>query len=115
MNNKLNPELGERPLWKSNEVLVEFDDADQLVVVGEKITLMNWGNFQIHTKELQPDGSYLITAEYLPEDKDFKKTKKITWLANNTNLLVADLYEFDHLIKTPKVEETDKIRRPRQQ
>lgn len=108
-NNKLNPALGERPLWKSNEILVEFDDADQLVVVGEKITLMNWGNFQIITKELQADGSYLITAEFLPEDKDFKKTKKITWLANNTNLLVADLYEFDHLIKTPKVEENDKF------
>ncbi len=109
MNNKLNADLGERPLWKSNELLVEFDDADQLIVVGEKITLMNWGNFMIHTKDLQQDGSYLITAEYLPEDKDFKKTKKITWLANNTNLLVADLYEFDHLIKTPKVEENDKF------
>lgn len=108
-NNKLNLPLGDRPLWKSNELLVEFDDADQLVVVGEKITLMNWGNFQIHTKELQQDGSYLITAEFLPEDKDFKKTKKITWLADHTNLLIADLYEFDHLIKTPKVEENDKF------
>ena len=33
-NNKLNPALGERPQWKSNELLIEFDDADQLVVVG---------------------------------------------------------------------------------
>ena len=66
---------------------------------------MNWGNFQIHAKELQADGSYLIKAEYLSEDKDFKKTKKITWLADNTNLLIADLWEFDHIIKTPKVEE----------
>lgn len=65
-NNKLNLALGDRPLWKSNELLVEFDDADQLIVVGEKITLMNWGNFQILTKELQQDGSYLITAEFLP-------------------------------------------------
>ena len=37
-------------------------EFDILIVVGEKITLMNWGNFQIHTKELQADGSYLITA-----------------------------------------------------
>ena len=65
---------------------------------------MNWGNFMILTKDLQQDGSYLITAEYLPEDKDFKKTKKITWLADKTNLIVAYLIEFDHLIKTPKVE-----------
>jgi glutamyl-tRNA synthetase len=48
--NKLNLPLGERPLWKSNEALIEFDDADQLVQVGEKVTLMNWGNFLIHTK-----------------------------------------------------------------
>jgi glutamyl-tRNA synthetase len=106
--NKLNPALGERPQWKSNELLIEFDDADQ-IVAGEKVTLMNWGNFQIHTKEAQPDGSFLLTAEYLPEDKDFKKTKKLTWLANNTNLLVANLFEFDHLMKSPKIEETDKF------
>jgi len=41
----------------------------------------------------------------LPEDKDFKTTKKITWLAEGTNLIVANLIEFDHLIKTPKVDE----------
>lgn len=70
---------------------------------------MNWGNFQILTKELQQDGSYAITAEFLPDDKDFKKTKKITWLADNTNLLIANLFEFDHLIKTAKVEENDKF------
>jgi glutamyl-tRNA synthetase len=84
--------------------LIEFDDAELLVNVGEKVTLMNWGNFLIHSKELQADGSYLINAEYLAEDKDFKKTNKITWLANNTNLLIANLSEFDHLIKNAKVE-----------
>ena len=63
--NKLNPALGERPLWKSNEALIEFDDAELLVNVGEKVTLMNWGNFLIQSKELQADGSYLINAEYL--------------------------------------------------
>jgi len=42
---------------------------------------MNWGNIMIKTKELQGDGSYLMTGEFLPEDKDFKKTNKITWLA----------------------------------
>jgi glutamyl-tRNA synthetase len=66
---------------------------------------MNWGNFLILTKDLQADGSYKMTGEYLPEDKDFKTTKKITWLADNTNLIVANLIEFDHLIKTKKVDE----------
>jgi hypothetical protein len=60
---------------------------------------MNWGNVLIKSKELQPDGSYLMNGEYLAEDKDFKKTAKITWLADGTNLLVAELVEYDHLIK----------------
>jgi glutamyl-tRNA synthetase len=74
-------------------------------MVGEKVTFMNWGNFKILTREVQPDGSYNLTAEFLPEDQDFKKTKKITWLADGTNLLVVNLWEFDHLIKVPKLEE----------
>lgn len=103
--NKLNKALGTRPLWKSNNLLIEFDDAESLLRVGEKVTLMNWGNVLINTKELQQDGSYILTGEYLPEDKDFKTTKKITWLADGSNLIVANLIEYDHLIKTPKVEE----------
>lgn len=102
---KLNPALGERPLWKTNNVLVDFVDADTLLKQGEKVTLMNWGNVLIKTKEVQPDGSYLMTGEYLPEDKDFKKTAKVTWLADGSNLLVAELVEYDHLIKEKKVEE----------
>lgn len=103
--NKLNKALGSRPLWKTSNVLIEFDDAETLLKVGERVTLMNWGNILIQTKELQADGSYLLTGEYLPEDKDFKTTKKITWLAEGTNLVIANLIEYDHLIKTPKVEE----------
>lgn len=103
--NKLNLPLGERPLWKSSNILVDFLDADKLINVGEKVTLMNWGNVLIKTKELQADGSFLMTGQYLAEDKDFKKTNKITWLADGTNLLIADLVEYDHLIKQKKVEE----------
>jgi glutamyl-tRNA synthetase len=103
--NKLNKALGSRPLWRTRNVLIEFDDAETLLKVGERVTLMNWGNVLIQTREVQPDGSYLMTGEYLPEDKDFKTTKKITWLAEGTNLIVANLIEYDHLIKTPKVEE----------
>ena len=95
---KLNLPLGDRPLWKSSNVLIDFIDADKLVNVGEKVTLMNWGNVLIKTKDVQPDGSYLMTADYLADDKDFKKTNKITWLADGTNLLVAELVEYLSLI-----------------
>eukprot|EP00178_Gracilaria_changii_P013083 TRINITY_DN3685_c0_g1_i3.p1 TRINITY_DN3685_c0_g1~~TRINITY_DN3685_c0_g1_i3.p1 ORF type:complete len:542 (-),score=71.69 TRINITY_DN3685_c0_g1_i3:16-1641(-) len=106
---KLNKDLGKRPLWKSRNLLIEFDDAENILKVGEKVTLMNWGNFKILTKEVQADGSYNMTGEYLPEDLDFKTTKKITWLADNTNLQIVNLIEYDHLIKTKKVEEDVKF------
>jgi glutamyl-tRNA synthetase len=47
---KLNPALGDRPLWKSKVVLVDFIDAETLLKAGEKTTLMNWGNVMIKTK-----------------------------------------------------------------
>lgn len=85
--------------------MIEWDDAETILKIGEKVTLMGWGNVMILSKDVQPDGSYNLTGEYLSEDKDFKTTKKITWLADGTNLLTVNLVEFDHLIKTPKVEE----------
>jgi glutamyl-tRNA synthetase len=102
---KLNKALGLRPLWRTKNLLIEFDDAETILKVGEKVTLMNWGNVMVLSKEQQANGSWALTGEYLPEDLDFKTTKKITWLADGTNLIVANLIEFDHLIKTPKVDE----------
>ena len=102
---KLNLQLGERPLWKTNNILLDFADVDTLIKEGDKVTLMNWGNFMIQSKEQQDDGSYLLKGEFLPEDTDFKKTVKVTWLADCTDLLVADFTEYDHLIKEKKVEE----------
>ena len=102
---KLNVQLGDRPLWKTNNILLDFADVDTLIKEGDKVTLMNWGNFMIQSKVLQDDGSYLLKGEYLPEDTDFKKTAKVTWLADGSNLLVAEFTEYDHLIKEKKVEE----------
>lgn len=75
-----NAALGNRPYWRSRNILLEFQDAEE-IQVDEKVTFMNWGNFLIKSKELQPDGSYKLTALYLEDDKDFKKTRKYTWLA----------------------------------
>jgi glutamyl-tRNA synthetase len=60
--NKLNKALGSRPLWRTSHVLIEFDDADTLLKIGERVTLMNWGNVLIQTKEVQADGSYNMTG-----------------------------------------------------
>ena len=41
----------------------------------------------------------------LPNDKDFKNTKKLNWVSNKTPLVKVDLVELDHLLKVKKVEE----------
>jgi len=99
-----NAALGNRPYWRSKNILLEFQDADE-IKVDEKVTFMNWGNFLIKSKEIQPDGSYKLTGLFLEDDKDWKKTRKYTWLAKDADLAKAELVEYDHLIKTKKVEE----------
>ena len=37
--------------------------------------------------EKQADSSLLLIADYLPEDKDFKTTKKINWLSVQSPLV----------------------------
>jgi len=99
-----NADLGTRPYWRSKNILLEFQDADE-IKVDEKVTFMNWGNFLIKSKDLQADGSWKLTALFLEDDKDWKKTRKYTWLAKDSDLAKAELVEYDHLIKTKKVEE----------
>lgn len=81
-----NAALGSRPQWKSKNLLLEFQDADE-IQVDEKVTFMNLGNFLIKSKEAQPDGSWKLTALFLEDDKDWKKTRKYTWLAKVINFI----------------------------
>ena len=48
-----------------------------------------------------------MTVSHRPDDTDFRKTKKITWLADTPDKITALLTEFDHLINKPKLEEED--------
>jgi hypothetical protein len=75
------PNLGKRPQFKSSNLYVDFDDANTFAV-GEKVTLINWGNVLI-TKidKNEQTGCFALEGNSLPEDKDYKSTKKINWLA----------------------------------
>lgn len=65
---------------------------------------MKWANCLIDTITHNTHHIHL-TATLLPEDKDFKSTKKVTWLSNKSPLVKVDLVELDHLLKVKKVEE----------
>ncbi len=76
---KRNPDLGTRLLHYSDTILIDLMDANTFVI-GEKITLMNWGNA-------------MVTADneltLIPDDTNYKGTKKIIWLPNDYGSLVV--------------------------
>lgn len=49
---------------------------------------MKLGNAKVLTVVKEENGSISITAEHLPEDKDFKNTKKINWLSKDSALVI---------------------------
>ncbi len=69
------PQLGTRRVYYSNKILLDRQVANTLIV-GEEITLMNWGNaFVTH----MDNGTVSLTSN---PDGDFRKTeKKVLWLA----------------------------------
>lgn len=70
---------------------------------------MKWGNATITKKEADGD-NFILHATIDESDKDFKKTKKITWLcADEGTTCEIRIVEFDHLINKAKIEENDKI------
>ena len=106
-----NTELGEKPVLYFSHVLVDFADLED-VKVGDKLTLMKWGNVKITDKSVNPSNPNEIVAygDYLAQDKDFKNTVKVNWLAAVDDALFEfTVVEFSHIITKPKPEEEDKI------
>lgn len=70
---------------------------------------MKWGNATVTKKEVQGD-QITLTVNLNLEDQDFKKTKKLTWLAvDPASNFEITLVELDHLITKKKVEENEKV------
>lgn len=73
------------------------------------MTLMKWGNAVVKRKEVN-DGCVTLFAELNLEDQDFKKTKKLTWVAvDESSNFEVTLVEYDHLITKKKVDEDEKV------
>ncbi|KAI0950021.1 hypothetical protein AcV7_008616 [Taiwanofungus camphoratus] len=110
---KKNPEVGEKRTIFSSQVFVEQEDAlsfdDQ-----EEITLMDWGNAIVCSKEINAEGIVTSIVMELHLGGDFRKTKKkITWLAQQTNtypLVDITLLDHDYLITKKKLEENDEVK-----
>lgn len=70
---------------------------------------MRWGN-AIITKRFALGDQISIFAKINEDDKDYKKTKKISWLCADPNTTIQiKLVEYAHLINKQKVEDSDHL------
>lgn len=109
-----NSNLGTGKISYFHKILIENDDAVS-IQPGEKVTFMKWGNAIIQSIS-QADEEFegmplklILQAELVLEDKDFKNTKKLTWLAAVPGLRRLSLIEYDVLINKQKIEENDEV------
>lgn len=102
------PSVGNKAVMYGSDLLVERDDVKDLAI-GQKVTLMKWGNATITRRETVGD-SFELFATIDEADKDFKKTVKLTWICNDpATTTEVNMVEFDHLINKAKIEENDDI------
>ncbi|XP_069160943.1 bifunctional glutamate/proline--tRNA ligase isoform X1 [Procambarus clarkii] len=91
--------IGMKTVWIGPRVLIESADAAELKE-GQNATFINWGNIRI--KKINKGNGKIesIDAEPNLNDTDYKKTLKLTWLADtekSPTTPVVCVY-FDHLI-----------------
>uniref|UniRef100_A0AC34GLK8 Glutamyl/glutaminyl-tRNA synthetase class Ib anti-codon binding domain-containing protein n=1 Tax=Panagrolaimus sp. ES5 TaxID=591445 RepID=A0AC34GLK8_9BILA len=71
--------IGSKDVHFGPKVFLEQVDAD-LMNEGDIVTFVNWGNLKL-TKVEKKDGHVVsINADLDLDNKDFKKTLKVTWL-----------------------------------
>lgn len=99
-----NPEVGQKTIWIGPRILIDYEDAETLKE-GENTTFINWGNLLI--KKINRDASKKITSiDAVPnlENKDYKKTIKLTWLyegESKDDFPPTVCVYFDHIISKP--------------
>ncbi|XP_045484689.1 bifunctional glutamate/proline--tRNA ligase isoform X2 [Pieris rapae] len=98
-----NPDVGSKTVWVGPRLLIDQVDA-QALKEGENTTFINYGNIKIDKIHKGPDGK-VISVDGTPnlDNKDYKKTLKITWLADTDKSPHLEVYcvYFDHIISKP--------------
>nr|XP_026500384.1 bifunctional glutamate/proline--tRNA ligase [Vanessa tameamea] len=98
-----NGNVGNKTVWVSKRLLIDQVDAKTLKE-GENATFINFGNIMIDKIHKAPDGTVTsIDATPNLENKDYKKTLKVTWLADTPQSNMVETYcvYFDHIISKP--------------
>ncbi|XP_052767806.1 bifunctional glutamate/proline--tRNA ligase-like [Mya arenaria] len=97
-----NEAAGTKKVYLSSKLYIDGADAE-VVSEGEMVTFINWGNINISKIHRSGGKITSIDGELNLSNMDFKKTQKITWLAESN---VADFtptvcVHYDHIISKP--------------
>ncbi|XP_018579674.1 bifunctional glutamate/proline--tRNA ligase [Anoplophora glabripennis] len=94
-----NSEVGTKEVWVAPKILIDRVDAESLKE-GENATFINWGNLLIKKINRENDKITSIEADPNIENKDYKKTLKLTWLAEVEKAPFTPTWcvYFDHII-----------------
>ncbi|XP_066156798.1 bifunctional glutamate/proline--tRNA ligase isoform X2 [Euwallacea fornicatus] len=98
-----NSDVGNKEVWLGPKVLIDRADAECLKE-GENATFINWGNLLIQKIHRATGGVITsIEANLNLDNKDYKKTLKLTWLAQTDKAPFTPAFcvYFGHLISKP--------------
>lgn len=101
---KKNDNLGTKSVIYQKKILVDGEDADSFEI-GEKVTFMDWGNCEITARDDQGN----LEAVFMPQDQNFKGTKKITWLADVEDLVSIKVCRYSDILTKNRLEEDDEF------
>ena len=103
------PSVGQKTVWRGPTVLVDGEDAETMKE-GENVTFINWGNITIKKVNRGADGK-VTSVDAAPDldNKDYKKTLKVTWLATNdkSDFTPTTCVYYDHIITKPVLDKDD--------
>lgn len=94
-----NNDVGMKTVWLGPQIYIDYADAECLIE-GENATFINWGNLRIKKINKQDDKITSVDAELNLDDKDYKKTLKLTWLCKQDDSEYPPTYcvYFEHII-----------------
>lgn len=107
------PEMGYHTLAVSNVLYVDAEDFPNLTdptepLLNQRYTLVNLGNVKV--TKTNP-----LTLTYDPDDKDYRRTMKITWLpkqgSQECQKVITKIIakKYGYLLTVPKLEDNDDI------
>ncbi|XP_018307906.1 bifunctional glutamate/proline--tRNA ligase isoform X2 [Mycetomoellerius zeteki] len=107
---------GTKQVRVGSKILIEKEDAERLIE-GQNATFINWGNIMIQKINKQGDNIIDVQARLNLENKNYKNTLKITWLAESvptsdpnaekSNPIKCYAVYFDHIMSVPVLGKDD--------